>query len=123
MAFGKRSQQAAPPPPPPPSPTKKPVFDVLLGHVKLSVWENDGQYSKMYAATIEKVYKDQTTKEWKYTRSIDLKDFLAAARAFQMAYDTVVAEMKQGVRISNNDPNAPPGDDVPQGGSDGDIPF
>jgi len=89
MAFGKNkpNRKTKEPEKPKDEPKKLPVARITAGHVKLTVWENEGEYGSMYSAVLIKRYKNDD--EWKETASIDSSDFLAAAQCFEKAWRMV----------------------------------
>lgn len=101
---------ATPPAAPPERPAVPPIFKARDGQLKLSVWENEGQYGKMYACKICKVYKQGD--EWKETSSIDHQDWPALARLLLDAYAEVLAEKGQGIQWP----------DAADGSGDGGVP-
>lgn len=108
MAMGKnRSSGSSSKPAPKQEETKKlPCLRVQAGHVKLTVWENEGEYGKMYSAVLVKRYK--SGEEWKETPSIDLNDFLAVAQCFEQAWRLAMEDKGQWCEFPQTDDN---GDD------------
>lgn len=103
-----QQQQAAPAPQqqaaPSQAPGKRPEIEVQCGEVKVSVWANDGKFSKMYSARILKVYQDNG--QWKETPSIDGHLLLNAAEAFKLAWHEIMIAKGHGVTVSPNFPAA-----------------
>lgn len=118
-----RQQAQQPQPQPQPQPQasgKRPEIEVQCGEVKVSVWANDGKFSRMYSARIIKVYQDNG--QWKETPSIDGHLLLQAAEAFKLAWHEIMIARGHGVVVS---PNLPPGVDqaADPTQTDGEVPF
>ena len=77
---------------------KPPVIKYQDGQVKISVWENEGDYGKMYSAVIKRVYKDGD--EWRETDNIDFRDLLALALGLQTVHAEILALKGHGVTES-----------------------
>lgn len=80
-------------------PKKRPVIKYQDGQLKISVWENDGEYGKMYSAVIKRVYK-QEGKDWEETDNIDLKYLLPLAEGLKSVYAEIVAIKGHGMTES-----------------------
>lgn len=99
---------------------KRPEIEVQCGEIKVSVWANDGKFSKMYSARIIKVYQDNG--QWKETTSIDGHLLLQAAEALKLAWNEIMVARGHGVTVSPNfaSDDQPADQDQP---GDGAIPF
>jgi hypothetical protein len=62
----------------------KPVHEVRDGALKVSVWQNEGEYGPRYSVTSRRRYKDG--EEWKDTQSYGEDDLLPLAELYRDAY-------------------------------------
>lgn len=66
---------------------KQPVKRFSCGGVSASVWENDlPGGGKVASVSVQRVYKDKATKEFKYTGSLKANDLPKAIQALGDAY-------------------------------------
>ena len=76
----------------------KPVKKFQMGAISAAIWKNtlelkDGQKMDVYAATLDKSYKDKDGK-WKNSKSIQMNEIPKALLALAKAYDYIVSRSK-----------------------------
>lgn len=69
-----------------------PVHNVRFGKVQVSVWENQTQHGPRFNVTACRLYLDDGA--WKRSDSFGRDELLAAARAFQAAFDWIWDQCK-----------------------------
>ena len=80
-------------------PKKRPVIKYQDGQIKISVWENEGEYGKMYSAIIKRVYKKEG-KDWEETDNIDYRDLLPLSEGLKAVHAEIVAIKGHGITES-----------------------
>ncbi|MCR4369436.1 MAG: hypothetical protein NUV67_06030 [archaeon] len=68
----------------------KPVAKFNAGNVKVAVWENAGKEGRVFhSISLEKVYKEKDSNEWKSTHSLKPNELPKAILALQKAYEFI----------------------------------
>jgi hypothetical protein len=62
----------------------KPVHEIPDGALKVTIWQNEGEYGPRYSVTSRRRYKDG--EEWKDTQSYGEDDLLPLAELYRDAY-------------------------------------
>ena len=69
-----------------------PAHVVKLGKIQASVWANETKHGRRFNVTACRLYLENG--EWKRSDSFGRDELLAAARAFQAAYDWIWSQGK-----------------------------
>lgn len=75
----------------------RPVKSFRQGGVKVDVWRNAGQNGDMYNTTISNSYKDESTGEWKDTKSFSPTDLAVLSQLYSQAFQAI-GELKSQSR-------------------------
>ena len=75
----------------------RPVKSFRQGGVKVDVWRNPGQNGDMYNTTISNSYKDETSGEWKDTKSFSPTDLAVLSQLSSQAFQAIT-ELKSQTR-------------------------
>jgi hypothetical protein len=82
-----------------------PAHVVKLGKIQASVWANDTKNGVRYNVTVCRLYMENG--QWKRSDSFGRDELLAAARAFNGAYDWIWAQGKDSGDIAGHIGEAP----------------
>lgn len=63
---------------------QKPVYEVRLGAIKATIWENETSAGKRCNVTLSRIYKDG--EEWKQTDSFGRDDLQLLAKVVDLAH-------------------------------------
>lgn len=66
-------------------PKTKPAFEVRLGRIKATLWENYGEHGEFYSTTVSRLYKDANGK-WQQSDSFSRDDLPVLQKALDLAY-------------------------------------
>ncbi len=80
-------------------PTNYPVKELRSGHVRLSIWRNEGERGPYHSVNLVRLYKDEASGTWKRTDSFKEQDLLDIAAVCQRAH--------QLIRIEERSPEEP----------------
>ena len=75
----------------------RPVKSFRQGGVKVDVWRNPGQNGDMYNTTISNSYKDDTSGEWRDTKSFSPTDLAVLSQLSSQAFQAIT-ELKSQSR-------------------------
>jgi len=75
----------------------RPVKSFRQGGVKVDVWRNAGQNGDMYNTTISNSYKDETSGEWKDTKTFSPTDLAVLSQLSSQAFQAM-GELKSQSR-------------------------
>lgn len=94
--------------------SNRPVDRCRMGAVTVAIWQNDGPKGRpIYNASVERLYRDPETGDWKTSSSFGRDDLLNLAKAADMAH-TRIHELQTLDRVTKEKrdaEHAPPGDD------------
>jgi len=68
---------------------QKPVHEIRLGLVRVSIWENKTEYGVRHNVTLERLYPvklDENRRTWKSTSSFGRDDLLQGAKVLDLAH-------------------------------------
>lgn len=76
--------------------TKKPTFEIRLGRIKASIWENDTTVGIRHNVTLRRLYTvdDEGRTTWRSSESLGRDDLLLAAKVLDQAHSWI---LEQGV--------------------------
>jgi hypothetical protein len=75
----------------------RPVKSFRQGGVKVDVWRNPGTNGDMFNTTISNSYKDETSGEWKDTKSFSPTDLAVVSQLSSQAFQAIT-ELKSQSR-------------------------
>jgi hypothetical protein len=67
--------------------SKPPVYELRIGLVKASIWENHGKQGTNYAVTIVRLFKNGA--EWKESSRFYRDDLLVVAKVLDQAHSWI----------------------------------
>ena len=71
---------------------KPPVFELRMGLIKASVWENATKQGKNYAVTVIRLFKNGN--EWKESTRFHRDDLLTVAKVFDLAHTWIIRKQQ-----------------------------
>jgi len=70
--------------------SNRPVDRCRMGAVTVAIWQNEGAKGRpIYNASVERLYRDQETGDWKTSTSFGRDDLLNLAKAADMAHTRI----------------------------------
>lgn len=70
--------------------SNRPVDRCRMGAVTVAIWQNDGPKGRpIYNASVERLYRDPETGDWKTSSSFGRDDLLNLAKAADMAHTRI----------------------------------
>lgn len=85
------------------SDNKRPVHEITLYPVRVSIWENESDdHRTFYSTTLSRLYKHKG--QWCSTQSLNAEDLLVAAKALNAA-DSWIREQFQASREERRERN------------------
>ena len=94
--------------------SNRPVDRCRMGAVTVAIWQNEGPRGRpIYNASVERLYRDAETGDWKTSTSFGRDDLLNLAKAADMAH-TRIHELQTLDRVTKEKrdaEHATPGDD------------
>lgn len=64
---------------------QRPVHEVRLGRIKGAIWANTTDKGVRYGVTLNRLYKDQESGEWRTSTSFGRDDLLLLAKVCELA--------------------------------------
>lgn len=82
--------------------TNPPVDRIKVGNVTASIWRNESDAGRWYSIVVERTYKDESTGEYKVSKSYRHGDLPFLGKAIHYAFDRV-RELKAADRAEARD--------------------
>lgn len=79
-----------------------PVDHVRIGAISAAIWANETERGVRYGVTIERVYRDPESGDWRSSSSFNRDDLLPAAKVLDLAHTRIV-ELQTLARAKNRD--------------------
>src|SRR5215468_7166525 len=96
MQMAKRNGAKTEVPAPEPTGGNKPVYEIRMGRIRVSVWKNtNSKQETWFSCVLTRGYKDAQG-EWKNSHSLGLDDLLVAGEVLKQAALWIYAERQRG---------------------------
>ncbi|MGE3818891.1 MAG: hypothetical protein AB7I30_05605 [Isosphaeraceae bacterium] len=73
---------------------QKPVHKVRIGTIVACVWRNETEHGPRFNVTVERLYKEKDSEEWKQSNSFDFGDLLTLAKVIDLAHTRIHEQAK-----------------------------
>ena len=70
-----------------------PIDHIRLGAIQAAIWSNDTENGPRFSVTVERMYRERESNEWKYSGTFNRDDLLTLAKGVTSAYFPVSASV------------------------------
>ena len=74
-----------------------PIDHIRLGAIQAAIWSNDTENGPRFSVTVERMYRERESNEWKYSGTFNRDDLLTLAKVADLAH-TRIHEIQGKVR-------------------------
>ena len=77
-----------------------PIDHIRLGAIQAAIWSNDTENGPRFSVTVERMYRERESNEWKYSGTFNRDDLLTLAKVADLAH-TRIHEIQGKVRAKS----------------------
>ncbi|MEZ6209993.1 MAG: hypothetical protein R3B46_01925 [Phycisphaerales bacterium] len=63
-----------------------PIDHIRLGAIRAAIWSNDTENGPRFSVTVERMYRERESNEWKYSGTFNRDDLLTLAKVADSAH-------------------------------------